>query len=224
MGMTAKKGRNGPGRPARLVRAARRVPARSSLVDALFTSTQQRILALLFGQTDRSFFANELIQLARSGTGAVQRELERLAASGLVVVTKVGNQKHFQANPDAPVFAELRSIVLKTLGLVDPLRAALEPLAELIDLAIVYGSVAKRADTASSDVDLLVVSGTLTLERLYAALAMVEHEIARKINVTLYTSREYQQRREEGHPFLAKVLAGEYWVLMGTIDGGDTAR
>ena len=184
----------------------------------------QRILTLLFGQSGRSFFANELIQLARSGTGAVQRELERLAASGLVVVTKVGNQKHFQANRDAPIFAELRSIVLKTLGLADPLRSALAPFAGLIDFAIVYGSVPKREDTASSDVDLLVVSDTFTLENLYAALAMAEREIARKINVTLYTSREYQQRRKEGHPFLAKVLSGEYWVLMGTIDGSDTAR
>jgi predicted nucleotidyltransferase len=218
MGMFTQKSRNESGRPlAGRARAARRVPARSSLVDALFTSTQQRVLALLFGQSDRSFFANELIQLARSGTGAVQRELERLAASGLVVVTKVGNQKHFQANRDAPVFTELRSIVLKTMGLADPLRAALEPFAELIDLAVVYGSVAKGKDTASSDVDLLIVSDALTLEKLYAGLAIVEHEIARKINVTLYTSQEFRQRRKEEHPFLAKVLAGEHWVLMGAV-------
>jgi predicted nucleotidyltransferase len=222
--MITKKGRDQPGRPASRARGGRRAPARSSLVDALFTSTQQRILALLFGQPDRSFFANELIQLARSGTGAVQRELERLATSGLVVVTKVGNQKHFQANRDAPVFTELRSIVLKTLGLADPLRAALEPFAGLIDLAVVYGSVAKREEAASSDVDLLIVSDALTLEKLYAVLAVVEHEIARKINVTLYTSQEFQQRRKEEHPFLAKVLAGEHWVLMGAVGGGDTAR
>ena len=224
MGIRQKSVRKKHGRVAVQALVMQRAPARSSLVDALFTSAQQRILALLFGQPDRSFFATELIQLAKSGTGAVQRELQRLEASGLVVVTRMGNQKHFQANRAAPVFAELRSIVLKTLGLVDPLRAALEPFGRLIDLAIVYGSVAKRADTASSDMDLLIVSDGLTLERLYAALAAVEREIVRKINVTLYTSREYQQRREEGHPFLTRVLAAEHWVLMGTIDGGDTAR
>jgi predicted nucleotidyltransferase len=224
MGILQKSAQKKPGRVAVQARATQRAPARSSLVDALFTSTQQRILALLFGKPDRSFFATEIIQLAKSGTGAVQRELLRLEASGLVVVTRVGNQKHFQANRAAPIFAELRSIVLKTLGLVDPLRAVLEPFGGLIDLAIVYGSVAKRTDTASSDVDLLIVSDGLTLERLYAALAVVEREIVRKINVTLYTSREYQQRRDEGHAFLSKVLAGEHWVLMGTIHGGGTAR
>lgn len=196
------------------------MPARSSLIDALFTKTQQRVLALLFGQPERSFFATELIELTRSGSGAVQRELQRLADSGLVVVTWLGNQKHFQANPAAPVFTELRAIVLKTLGLAEPLRAALAPFGERIHLAIVYGSIAKRADTASSDVDLLVVSDSLALEQMYAALASAERQIARTINVTLYTTEEFRRRRQEGHPFLSKVLSGEHWVLMGELDGG----
>ena len=190
------------------------------MIDALFTKTQQRVLALLFGQPERSFFATELIELTRSGSGAVQRELQRLADSGLVVVTWLGNQKHFQANPAAPVFTELRAIVLKTLGLAEPLRAALAPFGERIHLAIVYGSIAKRADTASSDVDLLVVSDSLALEQMYAALASAERQIARTINVTLYTTEEFRRRRQEGHPFLSKVLSGEHWVLMGELDGG----
>jgi hypothetical protein len=95
-------------------------------VDALFTSTQQRVLALLFGQPDRTFFATEIIDLAKSGRGAVQRELGRLADSGLVTVTRLGSQKHFQANSDAPVFEELRSIVVKTVGLVEPSQAELD--------------------------------------------------------------------------------------------------
>jgi predicted nucleotidyltransferase len=197
-----------------------RVLPGASLIDALFTKTQQRVLALLFGQTARSFFATELIELTKSGSGAVQRELQRLADSGLVVVTRVGNQKHFQANPAAPVFAELRAIVLKTLGLAEPLRAALAPLAGQIQLAIVYGSVAKRADAASSDVDLLIVSDSLSLERMYAALAPAERQISRPISVTLYTSEEFRRRRQEGHPFLSKVLSGEHWLLMGELDGG----
>jgi len=191
---------------------------------ALFTTTQQRVLALLFGQPHRSFFATELIALARSGSGAVQRELRRLTESGLVVSTRVGNQKHFQANSAAPIFPELRSIVLKTLGLTEPLRAALAPLAAHIVLAIVYGSVAKRADTAFSDADLLIVSDDLTLEQVYAAIRSAEREIARTIDVTLYTSEEFRKRREEGHPFLTRVLSGEYWLLIGELDGSTAAR
>ena len=91
------------------------VQARTGLADALFSATQERVLALLFGQPGRSFFTNELIGLVGAGSGAVQRELRRLAESGLVTVTRIGNQKHYQANPAAPIFDELRGIVSKTL-------------------------------------------------------------------------------------------------------------
>jgi predicted nucleotidyltransferase len=198
--------------------------SRTSLSDALFTKTQQRVLALLFGQPERSFFATELIGLTKSGSGAVQRELKRLSDSGLAVVTKVGNQTHFQANPVAPVFAELRGIVLKTVGVVEPLRSALASLAEHVELAIVFGSVAKRTDTAFSDVDLLIVSDSLTLEKTYSALAAAERQIARKINVTLYTPDEFRRRRAEGQPFLTRVLAEEWLLLIGDPDGPLTAR
>ncbi len=195
-----------------------------SMVDALFSKTQQRLLALLFGQPDRSFFANELITRTRSGSGAVQRELHRLTASGLVAVSKVGNQKHFQANRNAPLFEELRSIVLKTIALVDPLRAALIPFVADIQLALVYGSVAKRTDTASSDVDLLIVSDNLTLERVYAALIPVEKKMARKINPTLYTAKEFQRRRNSADSFVNRVLTGEHILLFGSERGAFEAR
>lgn len=125
--------------------------------DALFTKTQQRVLAVLFGQSQRSFYANEIIGLAQSGSGAVQRELACLEASGLVTVHRVGNQKHYQANYDAPIFDELRGIVMKTFGVADVLRAALQPLWPLVELAFVYGSLAKGTEHAGSDVDLMVI-------------------------------------------------------------------
>jgi predicted nucleotidyltransferase len=187
----------------------------TSLADVLFTATQQRVLGLLFGQPDRSFFANELINLARAGNGGVQRELKRLADSGLVTVFRVGNQKHYQANRSSPVFEELCAIVRKTVGLRDPIREALMPLADRIEHAVLYGSVARQTDTASSDIDLLIVSDALTLEKLYAALAPVEASLGRKINPTLYTAQEFEQRRKKGSPFLKRVLAGEHIVLIG---------
>ncbi len=103
----------------------------------------------------------------------------------------------------------------ETIGLREPLKAALLPLAKRIQLALVYGSVAKGTDTASSDVDLLIVSDDLTLEEVYAALSPVEGEIARKISPTVYTSEEFQRRRKAGNSFVTKLLTGEHMVLLG---------
>ena len=193
-------------------------PVRTSVVDALFTATQQRVLSLLFGQPERSFFTRELIDLAGGGRGAVQRELARLHESGLIVQTVLGNQKHYQANADSPIFAELRGIVRKMLGPADVLRAALEPLAHDLQLALLYGSVAKRRDTALSDVDVLLVSDTLTLEQVYAALEPAEKQLGRPVSPTLYTSAEFHQRLEQRNPFLTKLLAGDTIALIGDKD------
>jgi predicted nucleotidyltransferase len=195
-----------------------------SLADALFTSTQQRIFALLFGQPDRSFFLAELIKLAQSGRGAVQRELARLVDVGLIGTQAVGNQKHFQANRAAPIFDELRAIVLKTVGLAEPIKKALACSPEPIDLALIYGSVAKQSDTASSDVDLLIVSEKSTLEQLYNLLIPAEKAISRKINPTLLTPLEFNQRRNDNSPFLTKVLSGQHILLAGDLDGVNSAR
>ncbi|MDR2013414.1 MAG: 3' terminal RNA ribose 2'-O-methyltransferase Hen1 [Rhodanobacter sp.] len=157
--------------PARKSAPRTTAPAFTSVADALFTGTQQRVLALLFGQPERSFFTKELIDLTGGGSGAVQRELARLQASGLIVQTVLGNQKHYRANADAPIFVELCGIAAKMLGPADMLRRALLPLADALQLALLYGSVARRSDTAHSDFDVLLVSDTLTLEQVYAALA-----------------------------------------------------
>jgi predicted nucleotidyltransferase len=190
-------------------------PRSSTLANALFSATQQRVLGLLFGQPERSFFATELIGLAGSGSGAVQRELQRLAESGLVTVTRIGNQKHYQANRAAPVFDELRGIALKMFGPAEALRAALVPLAKRVHAAWLYGSVAKGTDRAQSDIDVLIVADDLTLEEVYAALGPAEKRLGRAVSPTLYTLREFERRRTAKNPFLSKVLAGERILLIG---------
>ena len=203
--------------PARRKGDSGNLRPRTSLADALFSSTQQKVLGLLFGQPQRSFFANEIISRVGAGSGAVQRELKKLAASGLVNVSWMGNQKHFQANPDSPVFHELCGLVRKTVGLTEPLRQALEPKREVIELALVFGSVAKGDDTAASDIDLLLVSDSLSLEEVYDVVADTEQTLARKVNPTLYTSDEFSRRRRDGNPFLKRVLKGETIVLVGKL-------
>jgi predicted nucleotidyltransferase len=181
-------------------------PARLGLADALFSGTQQRVLTLLFGQPDRSFYATEIIALARGGSGAVQRELARLVQSELVTVRSSGNQKHFQANRASPIFEELSGIVRKTMGLADPLRAALAPLAHRIRAAFVYGSVAKREDAAGSDIDLMIVSDDVTYADLYRTLEAVSEQLGRKVNPTIYTSAELGKRVAAGGAFVKRVL------------------
>ena len=196
----------------------------TGIADALFTTTQQRVLSLLFGQPSRSFFASELIELTGSGSGAVQRELKRLASSGLVTVTRIGRQKHYRANDASPVFEELCGLVVKTVAMIEPIRRALEPLADRIMLALVYGSVAKGTDTTASDIDLLIVADELTLEEMYVALAPVEARLDRKINPALYTSNEFAVRMAAGNAFLTRVLAGEHMVLIGNGNEPAAAR
>ncbi len=211
-------------RPARRKAAAERPDAPTSIADALFTTTQQRVLALLYGQPSRSFFVSELIGLAGSGSGAVQRELKRLSSSGLVTVTRIGKQKHYQANAECPVFEELRGLVVKTVAMVEPIRQALEPLGDRVALALIYGSVARGTDTAASDIDLLVVADEMTLEDLYSSLALVETALDRRINPTLYMPAEYDARKAAGNGFLARVLAGEHVMLIERDDGPAAAR
>lgn len=184
------------------------------LADALFTRTQQRVLALLYGQPDRLFLQQELIERAASGSGAVRRQLERLVAAGLVTIERTGVLKQYRANREAPIYQELRGIVLKTIALTDPLRHALRPLRKQIHLALLYGSLARGEDRASSDIDLLVVADDLPLERLFARLAPLEKKLGRKVNPTLYTTAEYARRRNAMNPFLQKVLSGPRIVLM----------
>jgi predicted nucleotidyltransferase len=192
---------------------------RSSLAGALFSSTQQKLLGLLFGQPGRSFFVTEITALLDSGRGAVQRELARLADGGLIDISRVGNQKHYQANPESPLFDELCSIVRKTVGFEEPLRSAVRSLPGDVALALVYGSVARKTDTSASDIDLLLVADSLTLEKVYSALASAERRLGRSIHPTLYTRDEFQRRRETRNPFLIGVLTGPKVVLAGSVDG-----
>ena len=190
--------------------------ASAGMAGALFTSTQQRLLSYLFGQPERSFFGNELIKL--TGSGAVQRELKRLVDAELVTVTKVGSQKHYQANPQCPIYAELCGIVNKTVGLAEPLRAALQGLQVQLDAAFVYGSVAKGADTAGSDIDLMVISDTLGYAEVFAALEPVTESLGRVVNPTVYSLAELARRLAEKNAFVTRVMAQPKVWIFGDYD------
>lgn len=188
--------------------------SRRSLADALFTKTQQRVLRVLFGQADRSFYASELIRAAGTGSGAAQRELARLEESGLIVAKRIGNQKHYQANSTSPLFSELHGIVLKTVGLAEPLRSALKPLSASIRAAFVYGSVAKATDQAASDIDVMIISDSVTYGEVFGALERVARTLGRRVNPTVYTAAEFTKRARAENAFVTRVLKQpKLWVI-----------
>ena len=192
----------------------------ASLADALFTPVQQRVLGWLFGQPERRFHSGELIQLAHSGTGAVHRVLTRLAQAGLVTATRVGNQKHYQANPASPVFAELAGLIRKSVGLVFPLRQALAPLSNKIDMAFVYGSVARGEAQAGSDIDLMVIAQALDYPTLYEALQPAEAALGRPVHPTLMSAADWRRKQAEADSFAARVAALPRLMLIGGDDVG----
>ena len=188
----------------------------TNLSDALFTKVQQRVLSIIFGQADRAFFGNEIIRHAGVGTGAVTRELDKLVTSGLITVTRTGNQRHYQANPSSPIYSELRGIVLKTFGVSDVLRLALSPFAESIRVAFIYGSIAKGQDTAKSDIDLMVISDEVGFPDLFTVLSDAEKSIGRQISPTIYTLADWGKRLTEGNDFIARILEQPKIFILGT--------
>ena len=187
-----------------------------SLADALFSRTQQRVLGVLFGRPDQTFFANEIVRLAGGGFGAVHRELAVLEAAGLVTTKRIGNQKHYQANRQAPIFTELRGIVMKTVAIADVLREALAPLQSSVRAAFVYGSVAKGTDTAKSDVDLLIV-GDLQYADIFNIATEAEQRLGRKLNPRIVAPADFEKDRR-GDSFLSRVLQQPKIFVIGSDD------
>jgi len=188
-----------------------------SLSNALFSKVQQRVLALLFGQSERSFYTSEIMRIVDSGTGAVERELSRLRRSGLVSMERIGNQIHYRANRNSPIFGELRSLVLKTVALNEPLQAALAPFKESgITAAFVYGSVAKGTDTAQSDIDLMVIGGDFDYSDLYTALQDAEDALGRKINATFLSEADWRRKGARKGSFVDKINALPKIFVLGS--------
>lgn len=154
---------------------------------------------------DRSFYTSEIVRTVHSGTGAVERELSRLEHSGLVTVERLGNRKHYRANRGSPIFHELHGLILKTTGLSEPLRDALEPHADKIKVAFVYGSIAKKTDTARSDIDLMLLGEDLTYSDLFTALQGAEKVLSRPINPTFLSPEEWSRRLVQKNHFILNI-------------------
>lgn len=178
-----------------------------SLALAVFTDRQARLYRWLFGQPDRSFYMNELMRLTSLSSASLQQELKRLSRAGLVQDTRMGNLRVFRANPASPLFPELVSLTRKTCGVAAVLAQGLAPLRPKLARALIYGSVARQEDNATSDVDLMLVGVDLSLADVLHNLQPAEEALGRKVNPTCYTLKEFEQRRADPGSFVNQVLA-----------------
>ena len=190
----------------------------TNIGDALFTKTRQRVLGLLYGKPDKSFYTNDIVRRAAMGRGTISRELERLVSAGLLLVTQEGNQRHYRANPDNPVYHELSGIVKKTFGITDVLRQAILPLDKKLDMAFVYGSIAKGEESAKSDIDLMLIGNKLSYGEVMDLLIEVEGKLGRPVNPTLYTPRQIRNKLKSGDSFVSRVLKQDKLWIKGEQD------
>jgi predicted nucleotidyltransferase len=192
--------------------------ADSGLAQALFSRVQQRVLSILFGHPERSFHSSEIIRLANSGSGAVQRQLVRLENAGILATEYFGNRKQYRANRKSPIFGELRSIVRKTIGLLGPISQALQPYQSKMKTAFVYGSIAKGSDKSTSDIDIMIIGDELSYSEIYAALQRAERALLRPINPTLVTPVEWKTKLANKNPFISRVSQQPKLFVLGSND------
>ena len=190
----------------------------TSIGDALFTKTQQKVLGLLFGKSDESFYTNEIMRRVAMGRGTVSRELERLVGADLISLTREGNQNHYQANANNPVFQELVNIVKKSFGVADEIKEGLKPLDDNIELAFIYGSVSKGSETKSSDIDLMLIGNDLSYGLVVEVLTPLEESLHRAINPTIYEMKDLLSKLESGNSFITRVMEQPKIMIKGSED------
>ena len=188
------------------------------MLGKLFGSrVRAQVIGWLFTHPDERYYVRQLASLLDEDSTNVSRELSKLEALGVVVGRREGRQKHYQANRNLPIFDELRSIAVKTVGLVEVLSNALARYGSKITLAFVYGSVAQGTHTAKSDVDLIIV-GDLDAVDLHRTIAEAETKLKRAVNYSLFSPEEFQTERDSADSFVSSVLSGSIIPIVGTVD------
>jgi len=180
----------------------------------LFGKTRRGVLSLLFTQPQQTFYLNEIVRHAGTGVGSVQRELAALEAAGLVTRSVRGNHVYFQANPECPVYTELKALIDKTIGAAETLRRSLTPLQGAIAVAFIYGSFARGDAARESDVDVLIV-GDVSMLDIAPRLGEARQRIGRAVNPTVFPTREFAERVRAGDHFVRNVTAGAKIFLLG---------
>ena len=187
----------------------------SQLSEALFTETQRNLLGLLYGRPEKTFYIKELLRLTGMGVATIKRELDRMLGAGILRMNRIGNQHHYQADPQCPIYGELIAIVKKTLGLTEVIRQALAPLADRIEWAFVFGSSASGKETAGSDIDLMII-GEAGFSEVVNALYTVQETLAREVNPKIFRRDEWNGLLDAKDAFVAGVMAKPRLDVVGS--------
>lgn len=186
----------------------------NKLSEIMFGKTRQAVLSLLYGHADESFYLRQIVRVTGSGMGAVQRQVNALVDAGLVTRINKSKQIYYQANTRSPIFSELKSIIIKTIGIADILKIALVPIAQEIDCAFIYGSVARGTEKADSDLDVFII-GRITFSDVVAALNKAQETVGREINPTVYPASEFREKLAKKNHFIKTIMAEEKIYLIG---------
>jgi predicted nucleotidyltransferase len=185
-----------------------------TLASVLFTDYRRRVLGLLLLHPEQRYYLREIARLTRTVPGTLTRELSKLVKAGVLTVTKVGNQAHYGANRDCPVFEELAGILRKTSGLVDVLAEGLIPLAAQIEVAFVFGSMASGKGRSGSDIDLMVI-GDADYGAVVQQLHPMQQVLEREINPKLYSRTEWQKLVKKQSAFVRDVMGKPKLFVIG---------
>ena len=187
------------------------------LAKLLGSKLRSKIIGWMFSHPDEVYFGRQLEEILKEDSTNISRELIRLAKMGILTCETKGRQKHYQANKNCPVFAELKGLVLKTAGLADVLREALGSLSKKIKVAFVYGSFAANSAKAASDVDLMII-GKCTFAEVVETLMPCQAKLGREVNPSVYPVDEFQKKIAAEHHFLKTVLGEKKIFLIGDED------
>jgi predicted nucleotidyltransferase len=189
----------------------------AKLAELLFKDYRRRVLGLLLLHPDKRYHVREIARLTGTVAGTLHKELTKLAEAGLLTKEVSGNQVQYGANRSCPIFEELASILRKTSGLVDVLADSLESLADKIDVAFVFGSVASGKETAGSDVDVLII-GDISFSEVVKALYNAQTILNREINPKVYSKMEWEQMRKKKDAFVKEIMSKPKLFLVGAAD------
>jgi predicted nucleotidyltransferase len=184
-------------------------------IEALFPTIRAGVLSATLLQPDHWWFMTELARHLEITPSSLQRELESLVASGFLLRRQDGRRVYFKANTESPLYPELRGLFEKTAGIIPELKAAIEKFGRRIELALLYGSIARGEEHASSDIDLMVV-GTLRQIDLLPVLRKLESRFRREVNVTLFSPEEFHRKLASADHFLSSVMNAKTIPLKGS--------
>jgi predicted nucleotidyltransferase len=183
----------------------------------MFTDNQLRVLALLMSQPDKEYYLSELGEMLGKKPGIFQRGINSLDEQGIVRSRRRGNLRFFSINREHTLYPEIKRIVEKTVGVEGLLRKMFEGMDD-VAVALIYGSYAKDTMRADSDIDLVIVGKSRAETKLLREIKKIEKSVDREINFSLYTKKEFAEKRRKKDAFLEEVLSDKYILLKGTLN------